>query len=145
MNYSYCHQALSTVRLPGTMYNFDKNGFLTMAPIYRAMQRVVPSFLPAGLLYKSHYMTLAGHPREGRMYNTMRTENYWRHMADGIYTAVRDCCKCIWNKPYDKRRRPFQLFPASASLKLGAMNISGALKVASGKHFVLVMTDSYSR
>lgn len=77
-----------------------------------------------------------------------RLQYYWLRMANNFYTYtnVRDCRECAWNRPADKNRRPVQLFPGCIPLELEAMDILRLLrKTLKGNHFVLVMTDWYSK
>lgn len=57
-----------------------RNRFLTwVALIDGAVYKGVPKSLRAQLLYQSHFKTLAGHPGEIRIYDTMRRDYYWPH------------------------------------------------------------------
>lgn len=100
---SYCRQAVSRVGLPGMTFNSDRNGLMVCtAPIAGAVQKFIRTSLQLRLLYNYHCPTLAGHPSEGRVYDSMQREYYWLHIANEVYTTVRvlsnaaelSCQKC---------------------------------------------------
>lgn len=141
-----CHQASPTVGFLGYTYNYDRNGFWRTGPTGGALQNVFLTFLQPQLQYQWHCSLLAGHPEEWQMYDTMRREYYWLHMANDVYMTVRYLRECIWYKLSEKRWRPFQLFSGRGRLKLVAIDIFGPLpKKLKGSQYVLVMKYSYSK
>lgn len=96
-------------------------------PIHGVVQEVIPISIQQSLLYHLHYPTLAGQPGERGMYEIIGNRFYWPHIANKVYTIVKDCCKCARSKPSHRRRRPIQLFLASGPLKSGAVDILGPL------------------
>lgn len=70
---SYCCQASFTVGAPELTYKFERNGFLTaVAPIDKAVQKVIYTSLRVQFLYLTHYPPLAGN--EGEDVCTIRQE-----------------------------------------------------------------------
>lgn len=57
---------------------------------------------------------------------------------------VKDCCKCVHNKPFERRRRLLHLFPASNPVEFVAMDILGPLlKTSNDNPFMLVIMNRY--
>lgn len=110
-NDSYYLQASFTVGLSGSTFYYDKNGFLVRAAsIDVAVHKVVPTSLQPGPLCHLQYSTLAWHPGERLILDSMAGAYYCLRMANDIYKIVRDCHECAWNKPSDKRWRLLQSF-----------------------------------
>lgn len=79
------------------------------------------------------------------MYDTMRKDHYWTHMANKVYTTVRDCRKCVQDKLSDEHRCPLHSFPTNRRLEFVVRNILGPLqKMSNGNQIVVVMEDRYS-
>lgn len=128
---------------PELTYNYNRNGFLTrIALIDGPIQKVVLTSLHARLLLHSHYPALAGHTGERGMYDMMRREYHWDHMANDQYKTERDGRECVWNKVSEKWRYPPQLFSGNSPLKFVALDIFRSLpKTSNGNQFVFDMTD----
>lgn len=113
---------------------------MQVAPVNGAVQEHVSTSLR--LLYQSHFPTLAGHPGERRMVDTMSRVHYWPPNANDVYTTLRVCRDCVWTKLSEKCRCPIQKFLTTGSLKLVAMDILGPQpQTSNGNQFVLRMRD----
>lgn len=87
-----------------------------------------------------------GNAGERRVYNSLRREYYWSHMAIEVYTNEKDCHECVCSKAASIRQRVPQLFLPSNPFKFVAMDTLGLLsKTLKGNQFVLVITDLYSK
>lgn len=97
-------------------------------------------------LLLSHYHLLAGHSGQRRMYDTMRRDYYWPHMANDVAEIINQCQSCARNRGHVKLQRQLQLFPASGPLEFVALDILGPLpKTKKENLYVVVMTDRYSK
>lgn len=95
-------------------------------------------------LYQSHYPRPVEHLGERFMYNNMRRQYFWPHMANDIYLTIRDFSECIWDKPSEKSRHPLQLSQANCPLAPVAMDIlKPLLGTLNGIQFVLMMPDRH--
>lgn len=73
----YCLQPSSTVGLPWSTHNYNRNGFLVhAAPINGALHKVFLTSLQLRLSYHLHYPTLVRHSDERCMYDLMRDEHH---------------------------------------------------------------------
>ncbi|CDF40971.1 unnamed protein product [Chondrus crispus] len=117
------------------------------SPLDGTLQRVVPKRLGAKVLYLAHPPRLARHPGGTRMYDTLRREYYWPHMANNVYSTVRNCQSCSATRSTIVRhQKDIKLFPAAGPLEFVAMDLLGPLpKTAHGNQFVLVITDLFSK
>lgn len=108
----YCCKVSYSGELPGSMFNQYRTGYLVCtAPIYMAVQISVYMFLQPCLLYHLHYPTLAPHLSARRMYSEMRSEYYWSHITNDIYTTVRNFANT--SERYGQRNddAPYNYFP----------------------------------
>lgn len=98
----YCQQPSSTVRLPELICEYDRKRFLIRtARNDRAVPKFVPLSLLLHLLYHSHYSILEEHPGGKSVFDSTRREYYWSHMANDVYTILRDCresAQIRWSK-----------------------------------------------
>jgi len=79
-----------------------------------AHQVVVPTSFKEQVLYLEHDATLAGNPRETRMYAAWRRYYYWVGMAADVVSYVRKCDSCARQRVRPLARRwPLTLFPAT--------------------------------
>lgn len=109
---SYCFQASSTVGLLGSTFNYDGNEFLVRtAPIKGAVRTVVPTSLQPRLLNHSHNPTLAGHQGERHLYESMRQEDYWPHLAIEVHQIVRDYREWARKSRQISDDAPYNYFP----------------------------------
>lgn len=71
-------QESSTAGEPGSTFNYNRNGLpVRTAPMYWAVQKVVPRSAQSRLLYYYHYPTLDGHSCKRHKDNSMQMEDYW--------------------------------------------------------------------
>lgn len=85
-------------------FNFDSDEVLVTASSSDGVsQRVVGTFLRHQSLHPFYYFLLAGHPGERRMYDSIRNDLCWPHMANDIYAMVRGCGFSAHDKTHDKR------------------------------------------
>lgn len=97
------------------------------------------NILPHFNRYLSHYLHLAGHPGERWMYNTVRREFYWLHMANNGYKTVFNGQE-LAQKHGVKRRWVLLRFPTSGPVEFVVMAIIGPVpKMLKGNEFMLVM------
>lgn len=111
------------------------------------IQIVVPAALRERLCTMAHAPVLAGHPGQSRMFYTLRESYYWPQMAADIAATVCNCAKCARNRLRLRRHlNRLQLFPATGPLESVAIDILGPLpRSATGKRFLLVITDRYTK
>lgn len=137
------HQ-LSKHRFLDYSYNFD--GMVVRAFfIDGAIQKVVPWSWKAGSLHAYHYPRLAGYYVERSMYDNMRREVYWPHMANDVYKIVKNCCKWAQNEAVKMSMPHLHVFSGSKSFELIATDLLSLLStMSSGNHLVNLMTNQYS-
>lgn len=71
----FCQQSAEVVSLSGTGFSLNKdNVSMRRAPIDGEVQKLVPKAMRQRILYLSSYLSLAGHPDQGRIYETMRRD-----------------------------------------------------------------------
>ena len=144
----YCRAMTSEVGKVGSHFEVNRVGLLCRkAPVDGSLQVVIPQSLRARVLYLSHYPRLQGHPGSTRMYETMRRDYYWPHMASDIHQTVTDCRSCAQVRGTVRRhQKKLTLFPAAGPLEFVAMDLFGPLpKTAHGNRHILVITDRYTK
>ena len=110
-------------------------------------QVLVPQSLTARVLHAAQYPKLVGHPGGRKMHAYLRRHFYWPSMSVTAYDTVRNCITCAKNRiKLRKHATPMKLFPASAPLDSVYIDILGDLiRTKSGHHFLLVITDRFSK
>ncbi|CDF34348.1 unnamed protein product [Chondrus crispus] len=111
------------------------------------VQVVVPRTLRARLLRLCHNPAIAGHPGQNRMYYALRREYYWPHLAADAAATVRGCRTCAMNRvKLRKHLNRLRLFPATRPLESLTIDVLRPLpKTKTGKRFLLVITDGFSK
>ena len=147
---SFCQsiQARQTHGRQGTFFDDDDGVLRRQHPsIPTLTQLVVPQSIRPRLLTLTHHSLLAGHPGQNRMFYTLRETYYWPHMAADIAATVRNCRHCARNRVRLRRHlHRLKLFPATRPLESVAIDILGPLtKTKSGKRFLLVITDRFTK
>lgn len=90
--------------------------------------------------------TISGQPEARSMYNTVRMSYCWPHIANDVYTYVRQGWSCRRHQRTFMHQSLLQLFPPKGSLELVVMNNAGLfLKTTTGIKYIVVMTDYYSK
>ena len=147
-NDRYCRSVAELVGKPQSQYDVDRRGLLVrQSRIDGALQKLVPVSLRARVLHLAHHPLTAGHPGARRMYDTLRTQFYWPHMANDVFQTVRNCRSCarVRGTTY-KHRRFLRLFPAEYPLQFVAIDLLGPLpRTTNGNRHVLVITDRFSK
>lgn len=104
----------------------------------------MPVSLTDRILHVEHYLSISGHPGEGRMYQTIQKNIFLLHMANGSYQTVSICATFPRSREQTKRKRQYQLFPAAGPLQSIAIDILGLLpETKNGNVFIIEMTDRY--
>lgn len=81
---------------PESKVNMESNDLLKRrSTIDEAIQTVVSKAFQAGFLYLAHQPSSEGGTGRGRMYDLIRLEYYWHHMASDVYTTVYDCTRYV--------------------------------------------------
>ena len=108
---------------------------------------VVPRTLRARRLRLCHNPAITGHPGQNCMYYALRREYYWPHLAADVAATVRGCRTCAMNRvKLRKHLSRLRLFPATRPLESLAIDILGPFpKTKTGKRFLLVITDCFSK
>lgn len=85
---TYCQNMFRLVSTD-TRLTVDENWMICrQATINGSMQVIISEVFPQAVLYSRHYPILAGHPGTCRMYDELRRQLYWAHMAANIYAYV---------------------------------------------------------
>lgn len=111
-----------------------------------ASQRLLPAVLRLMNLRIWHYSLLAGHQREPRMYDTIRSDFHWALTANNVYTTVRDYRPSAEKPPNQQQAKvssPVSTFPTI--IVCGHGNTRWVSKEKSGKQLLVVITDRYSK
>jgi transposase InsO family protein len=110
-------------------------------------QLCIPRTLRGRILQQAHHPPTAGHPGGKKMYQTLRLSYYWPLMAKDVADVPKQCTQCIRERVGSQQpRAPMQLFPAPGPLEFVAIDILGPLpKTKSGKHYILVIMDRFSK
>lgn len=94
----------------------------------------MPVSLREQILHAEHYLPIAAHPGECRLYGTMQKNFSWPHSANAAYQTVAG------------RKRHLQLFPVSVTFGFIAMEILDPLTQTKNRNeFITVITDRYSK
>lgn len=98
------------------------------------------------ILHAEYYPPFAGHPDERHMYDTMLKKVFWPHMMNDGYQTVNNCTKCERSRGKTRRKRNFQLLPASGPLKIFPTDILGPPPQTKPKYvFIILITDQNSK
>lgn len=129
--------------MPGSGYTLDELGVLVrQAQIDVAVQRRVPLSSRPKILHLAHHSTMAGHPGERRMQDSLRRKYCWLHIASDVEEVVRNCADCTKTGTKFNHQHRLLLFQPSAPVEFVAIGILGPLQKAStGNQYVVVMTD----
>lgn len=113
-----------------------------MSTVDGVIQAMVTGTLCAHMQYLEHHLSIAGNLGQRRMYDTLRKEYYWSHMANDGYTTIAQCMNCARNESKYIHKRTLRLFPPYWPLKFEAMNTLGSLLSAKQENqYVVVETD----
>lgn len=129
-------------------FHVARNGILTRVSLLdNAAHKVVPASMQRQVLKCFHYSLLAGHPGARRMYDSIRREFYWPHMANDVYQVVKESNSCARMRgTRHAHQKHLRLFPANGPLEFVAMDLLGPLpKTTKGNQNVLVITARYSK
>lgn len=89
---------------------------------------------------------IARHPRQWRMYDTLRCNLFYSHMAVDIDYILSTCPGCAKNNPNHRHRRKLLFFPATGPVEIVAMDIVGPfLKNTQENQYILIISDQYSK
>lgn len=95
------HSALASVGRPNARFIVRSDGWLVrVCPFDGASQKVVSPALRPGFLRLYHHSFLSGHSGKRRMYDYMRKELHWPHMANDVYKTVHDYRSYAQNRTY---------------------------------------------
>lgn len=98
------------------------------------------------ILYLGHYSTLASHPGEPRVYDTLRYEYFGSNMSTDVYDSVPHYHHCPQLETKFKQPRHVQLFPPTGPLKFIAINVLDPLtQTKEHNQFEVNTTDRYSK
>lgn len=104
----------------------------------------MPVSLRKRSFHARHYPLLPGHPREGRLLNTIWKVFFCPHVDNDVNQTVRNSATCASRFERSKQERHFQFFPASEYFEFIARKIFGLLpRTKNGKLFTMVMTKRY--
>ena len=111
------------------------------------IQVVVPLSLRTRILHLAHDPAIAGHPGETRMFETLRVNYYWPHMAADVHWYVHACRPCAKKRiKFRKTKRLMKLFPATTPLEFIAIDILGPLPRTRKKNrYLLVISDRFTK
>lgn len=142
-----CHRSAEAVGKPNSTFLYDAVGLLIrVSTINRASQRSVPANLPPRILRLCHYSLLAGNPGERQVYDSMRREFHWSHMANDACSTVRDCQSCAKNRHTNNRQRKMCLFSLAGPPEFVAIDLLGPLpKTKADNQYIIVKTDRFSK
>lgn len=142
----YCKQVAATIGLPAFDIKVENHGLIVRkSNIDGALEKVDPKKLQARLLYLAHYPPLSGCPGQRHMYDAMRLEYYWTHMANDVHPTVDDYRKCAKAGSHYKHKRHLTIFPPSGPLEFITIDILGPLpRMKKGNQYVVVIIDCYS-
>lgn len=142
----YCKASSLHIGHSHSEFHTNQRGLLVpKSVVSESIQIVATKALRMRILYLAHYPPIAGHPGTRRMYDTLRRNFYWPHMANDVYTTVAQCASCVKNGSRHRDIRRLQLFLASGPLDFVAMDILGIIpKTKQGLHYNVVLTDRCS-
>lgn len=117
-------QYVAAVAHPDAKLSVDSSRlFLRQSTIDCAVQTFVPKSFQAGLQCLAHQRTLAEHPRQRRMQDSMRPEYYRTHIAKHIYSTVDEREQCGKSGAVMIHQRPLLLLPQNGYLEPVAAGI----------------------
>lgn len=116
--------------LKGGAFSKSTNGLLKRKHPYdtSTVENVVSETLHPRLVKLMHYVLLAGHRGQNKIYYRLRKNFYWRHMAASAMATVRGCRSCARNRVrLQKHLNCFKLFLALRHVQSVAVDIFGLL------------------
>ena len=142
----YCRTIANDVRKSRTQFEVNRHGLLCRRePLDGGIQIVIPTPLRASTLFRSHYPRTQGHPGTGCMYETMRRQYFWPHMASEVQQTVADCRSCGQMRR-TQRRQQKTLFPVAGPLEFVAMHLYGPQpKIPHRNRHILVIPDRFTK
>lgn len=143
---AYGDNSRPSVAIAGSSFNFDKSGLLViLSPMDGAVQNVVSHVMSPIILYLALHSTLTGHPRERRLYDTLRCEYVSPNMSRNEHHTVRHFQGCLRIRIKFKRQGQLQTFQLSSPLEYIAIDIFGSFpRTTPGSQFVIIITDRHS-
>lgn len=98
--------------------NINTGGLLVCrSRVNEALQFIFPPSPRKRIFLPRNHPAIAGQPGQDRMYDTLRHEFYWSHMAADVEHIVSKCQSCAQSSPIYRRKQKFQLFPVADPLK----------------------------
>lgn len=86
---SYCHQMNQSDRKPISAFIFNQSKFLAgKTALDGSIENVMPINLHLTKLGLAHHCTLAVHPDERQIYESVRSAFYWPKMAAEVHNTV---------------------------------------------------------
>lgn len=143
----YRYKILPILKIPGSLLNFGKNGFLVRQfSLNGSGQTLVMQLLRPTILHFPGYSALAGHPAEHPMYDTSQHKHYWPNMATNLYSTVRYCQNCPRIRTNLNHQGQPQLLSASDPLGFITVNIPATLsQTKSGRQFPIKFNYQYNK
>lgn len=145
--YVYYQNMRRLVRGSDSCSRIDENKLMCQnAPLDSSLQAIVQKALRQAVLYNGHHPITAVHPGTQRMYDNLRRQFYWSHMALDVYSYVGKYESCYKNRLLQTQQRRMHLFPSKGSLEFETNGMLRPLtRTRQENRFVVVIKDRYSR
>ncbi len=115
-------------------------------PQREVTQVVIPASLVDCTLYRIHDSPEAGHPGKERRLHQSRLSYYWPRMRLDIHEHIDVCQSCAEHNPVPLRKASILSYPVpNAPWDVVAIDILKLPRTESGKEYLLVMMDHFSR
>lgn len=117
---------------------------MRMTPLAEGVQIYVTAVQCSIILLLWHCSTLAGHPGERRLYNSMSTQYYWPRIANDVYGTLMDCKSCMRSLKTRDKNENHGFSPWQNLLEFIAIDLLGSLpRTRSGNRYMVVMKDRF--
>lgn len=133
----------------GSSYCFiiNENGLLCRnVSLKGLLQGIVPEALPWAKVYSGHHLITARYPGTQRIYDSLRRQFYWPHIASDVYSYVGKFESCRSHKLSQKHQRREAVLPAKWAFGFVVIDTLGTLaKTRQENRFVVVTTCQNSK
>lgn len=111
----------------------------------RVFTKGCTEIITCGVMYMSRCPVLAGNLDDGRLYDTLRRELNWPHMANDAYIVVANYQSGTVQGMRNRHQKEFPLFTAFGLLEFVVMDILRPLPKKFGNQHVIALTDRYAK
>ena len=107
---------------------------------------VLPARHHAAVLAEAHGSLLGGHAGEFKTVERILSSYWFPGVHNDVSEFIKECPVCLRNKKFEGKNTPLEPLPASTVMNERVhMDLYGPLQTESGKKFVLVIIDAFTK